>query len=295
MVLYWIYWDSEDTDNPGWYQATLQDVHDRRRKRCIFTNKWIKKGNRTVSKNSPDKGDWHDEVEHPLKIVAHPDNAKKTGHYLKESPTTFWKKRGREQVVRVQRKEAAAPAKKPKAEKGKPFPEACQPEYIDYIMFENYGPEAQAETLRIHFPDQAKDVYSCYHVPTLIHSLELRNNDMYNHRTNEFAEWVPSYPGAIIDASGIGGRPGPTKFWKIGYQVPRYIRNDDDVFLRALKGKKWDPKKVYNAILLDDEKIRIGNLAGSFGASKVHGQAPGEYVYALQVLFFNDPLKYFHS
>jgi hypothetical protein len=88
-MTFWIYWDSSNTDDPGWYQVNVDG--DKK----VFTDKWIKKGNRTVSKNSPDAGDWHDEEQHPLKLVTHPDQAKTTGHYLKKSPTTFWKKRER--------------------------------------------------------------------------------------------------------------------------------------------------------------------------------------------------------
>jgi hypothetical protein len=77
----WIFWSPENTDNAGWYQAKLNDDNE-----YIFTNRWIKFENRTVSNNSPDEDDWHDEDEHPLSYVESPANAYQTGHFVTKTP-----------------------------------------------------------------------------------------------------------------------------------------------------------------------------------------------------------------
>jgi hypothetical protein len=119
-MMIWIYWSSEDTGpgKGGWYEAKRNASGD-----YEFTERWIKKGSRSISKESPDEGDWHDEDEHPLKRVDHPDDAKITGHFVTTSPTTLWttKKRkvrrvsfspGQDEVIKVKKyikKEARKP------------------------------------------------------------------------------------------------------------------------------------------------------------------------------------------
>lgn len=104
-----------------------------------------------------------------------------------------------------------------------------------------------------------------------------------NNPSNTLARWVPK-PGEKLDDSGRGGEPDPGKLYMklyTGEYVEDGVETDS-----ILQGKN---NVFYNAYFWDI--IRLGNLQGSFGASKTHGQAPGYRVYKLREANLLKPKK----
>lgn len=87
-----------------------------------------------------------------------------------------------------------------------------------------------------------------------------------------FADWIPR-PGNTLDVSGHGGGPGRERFYKT--ILLYYIDHSSYLLLKNPSIREYIKE-------LKNPDQRIGNLQGSFGIGKHHGQSPGLAIYSLK-------------
>lgn len=90
--------------------------------------------------------------------------------------------------------------------------------------------------------------------------------------TQVFADWVPR-PGRTLDVSGHGGEPGNQRFYKT--ILLYYIDYTSYLFLKDPSIREFIKEQKH-------PNQRIGNLEGSFGIGKNHGQIPGFNIYSMR-------------
>jgi hypothetical protein len=78
----WIYYHAANTPKPGWFEAKWDEEDEV----YAFTDKWIKEGTQNIRYDSGTKGKHHNEDAIRLVEINNPNNAVKTGHYMKTFP-----------------------------------------------------------------------------------------------------------------------------------------------------------------------------------------------------------------
>lgn len=89
-------------------------------------------------------------------------------------------------------------------------------------------------------------------------------------------EWrkVHNRNSASTDAQGRGWEPSLTKkFYLKMYLLDTYVTIDSIIMMLNSKSRHFKVKKL--------DKIRVGNLAGTFGVSQQHAQLPLEQIVEL--------------
>ncbi len=102
----------------------------------------------------------------------------------------------------------------------------------------------------------------CYDRKSMVKVLEMQ----------VFADWVP-HSGKTLDISGHGGGPGKERFYKT--ILLYYIDHTSYLLLKNPSIREYIKE-------LKNPDQRIGNLEGSFGIGKHHGQSPGLAIYSLK-------------
>jgi hypothetical protein len=135
----------------------------------------------------------------------------------------------------------------------------------DYISLVDWTDESPDLFINFINDKDKSAILQCYNSKNL--------SQWFNDKSNVFALWV-NQPGKEMDDMGHGGMPNTkVKFYKTYTGEFIYVGDYSDQIKNGISDVMFDAVYVKTA--------RLGNLEGSFGVSKVHGQAPGYRVYKL--------------
>lgn len=182
------------------------------------------------------------------------------------------------QIMAVRREQEAERSRLAVAKQEENVPEEAQDceNPMDYVTQEEWD-EDNLPTVKITFWDANDPINGskrtvCYSNESLIRWLQDPATGEFD-RNHQLAVWVPNREGGHIDDNGMGG--GPSASVVVVLPDRHYLFNPVEELFEELIEKK---PLQYIAIPLA-KHLRLGNLAGIFGVSNLHGQIPGETVY----------------
>lgn len=137
---------------------------------------------------------------------------------------------------------------------------------VDLISLEPWS-ESPPDVFIRFFPQEGKKSYTnCYKSESL--------QQWINDSSNQFALWIAKDMNVGIDSMGHGGKPSLNELY-VKLYTGEFISIDVELEL-LIHGLKY---VTFDAI--SQGVKRLGNTAGSFGVSKLHGQLPGYLTYEL--------------